>query len=335
MQNADRWLKALAKQMRDDVAGGAAPNYEQLTVREFLQRFGFARRTSRHVSVIRGLLQEHGLRTAPDFVGIWVDRAISIQLIPEDGSPQALEDPTVRVGELEAAHRPPTSVSRDEDVATATTKMLLNDYSQLPVMQGKRDLDGIISWKSIGQRYMVGQRPEFVRDCMDIAKTVDINDPLLTAVRDISEHGYVLVRGEDNSISGIVTASDVTQQFSQLTGPFVLIGEIEGHLRNLLHGKFTLGQITQASTKTGNDKNVERITDLTFAGYCALLGEKGNWECLGLTVDRKVFVNKLDSVREIRNDVMHFSPDGLDEEQMNELEGMAQFFRQLAHMGVM
>ena len=334
MQNADRWLETLAKQMRDDVAGGAMPSSAGLTVREFLQRFGFARRTSRHVSEIRRSLQNHGLRTNPDFVGIWVDRTVSLELIPEDGNSQALEDPTVRVGELEAAHRPPTSVARDEEVSVATTKMALNDYSQLPVIQGKYELNGIISWKSIGVRYMIGIRPQYVRECMDVAKTVDANDPLLTAVRDISEHGYVLVRAEDNSISGIVTASDVTQQFNQLTGPFVLIGEIEGHLRNLLHGKFTLDQITEASAKSGGGNNVERVADLTFAGYCTLLGKKENWQCLGLTVDRKVFLGKLSSVREIRNDVMHFSPDGLDEEQTSELEGVAQFFRQLAQMGV-
>ena len=335
MQNAGRWLGTLARQMRDDVAGGAMPSSEELTVREFLQRFGFARRTSRHVSEIRRSLQEHGLRTTPDFVGIWVDRRLSLELIPEDGDPQALEDPTVRVGELEAAHRPPTTVARDEEVSVATTKMALNDYSQLPVMQGKYELNGIISWKTIGERYMVGIRPQYVRECMEVARTVDVNDPLLTAVRDISEHGYVLVRAEDNSISGIVTASDVTQQFSQLTGPFVLIGEIEGHLRNLLHGKFTLEQITEAAEKSGSTKDVERVADLTFAGYCTLLGGKENWECLGLAVDRKVFLSKLHSVREIRNDVMHFSPDGLDEEQTNELEGVAQFFRQLAQMGIM
>ena len=43
-------------------------------------------------------------------------------------------------------------------------------------------------------------------------------------------------------------------------------------------------------------------------------------------------IARLDSVRRIRNEVMHFNPDGLDEDQRREVRNVARFFDQLARM---
>ena len=334
----DEWLKTLAEQMKKDMASGAAASPERLTVREFVQQFGYSRRGAYIVSQIRKGLRNHGLRTIPDFVGVWFDSTISIQLISEGEDIQTPEDPTVRIGTLEAAHTRPTYVKPDHALSVATSEMLLNDYSQLPVMTDIRTVKGVVSWKSIGARYALGQQPEFVRDCMDSAKEVGINTPLLTALEEISEHSYVLVRGgseEQNAITGIVTASDVAQQFKQLTGPFLLIGEIEGNLRNLVFRKFTVDEMTQAAGGSGSDQSIDSAADLTFGGYCTLLGKKEHWDRLELSIDRQVFIKRLHSVREVRNDVMHFNPDGLDTIQEKELEDVATFFRDLKDMKVM
>ena len=334
MAHGDKWLENLAEQMKRDVEGGAAPNPEKLTVREFLYQFGYLRRTRHQVAHIRNRLRKYGLRTNPDFVGIWVDHVIAVELVDEGEDPQVPEDPTVRVGELEAAHQGLTSVKRDETVSVATGKMLLNDFSQLPVMQNSREVDGVISWKSIGSKYALRREwDEVVRNCMEPAKVIGIDSPLLTALEDIYEHGYVLVKDDKNVITGIVTASDVAQQFKQLTGPFLLIGEIEGHLRNLIFGKFTAEEMTKAAKATGSEKPVSSAVDLTFGGYCNLLEPEDRWNKLGLKVDRKVFIERLKTVRDIRNDVMHFNADGLDEEQMDKLEGLVEFFRGLKDMG--
>ena len=335
-QQADKWLTTLAEQMKRDVEGGAAPNPEKLTVREFLYRFGFLRRTRHQVNHIRNRLQEYGLRTVPDFVGIWVDSTISVELVAEGEDVQIFEEPTVRIGELEAAHREPMSVKRDEAISVATSKMLVNDFSQLPVMGNSRDVDGVVSWKSIGSKYALCEQPKFVRDCMESAKEIEISAPLLSALEDIYEHGYVLIRGgsaEGKAITGIVTASDVAQQFKQLTGPFLLIGEIEGHLRNLAFGKFTIDEMTEAASGSGSDRPIENAADLTFGGYYTLLGDPDRWTRLNLSVDRKVFIEQLDAVRKIRNDVMHFNTDGLNDEDVKKLEDVVEFFRSLRNLG--
>ena len=332
-------LKALSEQMKNEVGGGAAPKPEELTIREFLRWFGYARRGNYVVSVIRNILDELDLLTVPDFEVRWIGARISIMLDP--GTVQGIAplseqpDPTIRVGALEAANRKPTKVAPNNSLHVATTLMQMNDFSQLPVMPNERDVKGVISWKSIGARLALGHECALVQDCMDtIVAEIRIGDPLLDAIGDISQHDYVLVRGENRIITGIVTASDVTDQFVQLTGPFLLIGEIEGYLRSLVHRKFTLEEMREASLASEGGKPISGSQDLTLGGYRQLLGKEEHWNQLKLKIDRKEFVKQLDWVREKRNDVMHFNPDGLESEDTKKLENVAMFFRNLRRTGV-
>ena len=321
--------------MKDDVSKGAAPAPHRLTIREFLDRYGYRRRGVGIVSHVRNRLEELGLRTSPDFEFEWVDSTISVELAPGDGDVQSsgvAADPTHRIGVLDAANKPPVTVGPDDPLSVATTAMHLYDFSQLPVMEGERTVKGIISWKSIGTRASLDRDCSLVRQCMDHpAEEVSIRTPLFEAISTIGRHGYVLVRGEDNSITGIVTASDVSHQFIQLASPFLLVGEIEGHLRRLIHGKFTVEELKEASPEEG--RPIAGSSDLTFGGFCRLLENQDRWERLNLNIDRKAFVKHLNSVRELRNDVMHFDPDGLSQEETKKLQDLVRFFRDLARIG--
>ena len=326
--------------MKDEVDSKAAPRPEQLTVREFLRLFGYARRGSNKVRRIRHVLAELDLRTIPDFEVTWVDAMISIELDPEavEGITASEEqvDPTVRVGAIEAANRTPTAVNPSSPLSMATTLMQANDFSQLPVMQNERDVKGIISWQSIGTSLAMGYECLSVHDCMSaVAPVVGIDDPLFSAIGDISRHGYVLVRGQEGKITGIVTASDVVDQFVQLAGPFLSIGEIEGYLRGLVHRKFTVDEMKEALSHAGGGQSVSSPEDLTLGGYCQMLGREELWNRLNLKLDRKEFVKQLDWVREKRNDIMHFDPDGVEPEDLKKLENIVRFFRELRRMRVM
>lgn len=46
--------------------------------------------------------------------------------------------------------------------------------------------------------------------------------------------------------------------------------------------------------------------------YVRLLDNPERWDTLVWEVDRQVFVRSLEAYRELRNEVMHFSPDPLD-----------------------
>ncbi len=70
-------------------------------------------------------------------------------------------DPTFRIGSLPAANKNPVMVSQDDTIAKAVTLMLEHDFSQLPVMQGEREVKGVITWKSICSRLALASSPSY------------------------------------------------------------------------------------------------------------------------------------------------------------------------------
>ena len=346
LSDGTAFLEQLAQRMQDARSKGLAPGEETLTVSQFMALFGYEKRGSWISGYIRNMLERVGLKTVPDFGTPWRGAQISIRLDepkPDDGIPSEEADATLRIGALEAAHINEgdngklASVPPDKPLNTATTIMQLRDYSQLPVMpnNNKRDVKGIITWQSIGARLALRRPCPLVKDCMDESvQKLSIKTPLFEALSTIVKHGYALIMNEKNEVSGIVTASDLASQFENLTGPFVLIGEIEGHLRRLVHGKFTIDELREANAGFEAGKEINGAADLTLGGYCALLGNRGRWHQLGLDIDREEFGRYLDDARQIRNDVMHFNPDGVSREQIDTLQNLAKFFQDLVQMKV-
>jgi len=323
-------LAKIAERLKADIEKRVAPSPYTTTIRQLLGWFGYERRGIHIVSRIRRALAKHELRTTPDFASGWIDETISIQTRQQ--ASQDLEDPTVRVGALEAAHLEPLTVTPDQPLETATTLMALHDFSQLPVTQNLHDIRGVVSWSSIGSRLSLGQTCPDVKDCMEPAIETSIDDPLLSAIERISKHGYTLVRGKARKITGIVTVSDVGSQFTQLAGPFLIIGEIEGYLRTLAHNRFKSKDLKDV-VDPDDQRDVDGIADLTFGELCRLLGARERWNRLQLKLCRKSFVARLEEIRKIRNDVVHFNPDGLNPKERRMLNDTVGFFRDLRRKG--
>lgn len=198
-------------------------------------------------------------------------------------------------------------------------------------MRHPRDVSGIVTWKSIGYHLSLGRECKSVSQCMETPEVIPAETRLFDAISRIESCGYVLVQDRDKTITGIVTAADLLQHFRDHAAPFLFVGEIEGHLRNLIHGKFTLDEL-RAVSRSGNERPIEGSADLTFGGYCQLLSNKETWERMELEVDRKGLVKHLESVGKMRNNVMHFSPDRLGDEERDKLRKVARFFDRLARM---
>jgi hypothetical protein len=212
--------------------------------------------------------------------------------------------------------------------------MLSNDFSQLPVMTNERTVKGMISWRSIGARWALGKEGDEVRQFMDESFEISADRSIFTALPTIVEQGYVLVRDATAKISGIVTTADLSQQFQQLAEPFLLLGEIENHIRRLMDGKFTKDELAQAKDPADTDRLIDSVADLTFGEYLRLLQEPTRWAKLGLAIDRGIFIKDLDAVRVIRNEVMHFDPDPLPESDLLALRRFAKFLQSLQNLGV-
>jgi CBS domain-containing protein len=336
MALADEKLKNVCEQLKH----GVAPPKE--TVRSFLLWFGCARRGYRVVRWVRHRLDEYGLTTEPDFEYAYIDGHISFVTATSANAEKAratwetaIADPTYRIGRLESANTPPVSVNPDSTLQQIVTLLMTNDFSQLPVITGPRDVKGVVSWKTIGSRLSLKKDCATARDCMEPAQVVSIDESLFSAIEIIAAHDYVLVRASDQALSGIITASDFNEQFRKLAEPFLLVGEIENGIRRMLHGKFTVTELKAACDPDGATQKVEGVADLSFGDYIRLIQEEKQWKKLKLEIDRVEFVKRLDKIREIRNDVMHFDPDGLEAEDLTTLTEFAQFLKRLRDVGAM
>lgn len=334
MLQSEEKLSAIAEQLRK----GVVPPKE--SVRTFLLWFDAERRGYRVVRRVRTALRRHGIATSPDFEWAYIEGDISfIKAVPENyaqnGIPDdSAPDPTYRISSLASANRPPIFVAPDATLQQVTTIMLSNDFSQLPVMTGPRDLKGVVSWKSIGTRLALKRPIATAKDCMDATAVLSASEPMFSAIAVIASSDYVLVQKADKTICGIVTASDLTEQFRLLAEPFLLVGEIENGVRRLLHGKFTLLELTAAKAPGDEGRIIETPADLTFGEYIRLIQESESWKKLKVEIDRVTFISQLNKVKDIRNDVMHFDPDGLDNDDLKFLREFAQFLKKLRDVGV-
>lgn len=348
-------LANVAKQ----VAQGGQP---KATVRTLLSWFGAQRRGGWVVSNIRRSLKAAKLETVPDFSYAYIDGLLSFRSAsdhPPDvtqnqgASPQVKVDhqtevlaeaasqigirspidPTNRIGRLTSANKPPVYVAPDATIEQAITVMLTNDYSQLPVMTSERDVKGMFSWKSVGTRLALAQECKSVRECMDGHSEVSSDDSLFAAINEIVQNECVLVRDSANKICGIITTSDLSVQFRQLGEPFLLLGEIENHIRELVGGKFTKGELQEVRDPEDSARKIEDVADLTLGEYLRLLEDPKKWGKIGIKIDRQTFVKHLDEIRRIRNDVMHFDPDGIGEDDLTSLRKCVQFLQRLREVG--
>jgi len=347
-------------EIADDLRQGKEP--VMVTVREFLSWFNSQRRGYWIVRWIRNALEKARLKTEPDFQSAYVDSVVSFALLDEETTeeaptgvtgeagvtvpaitciaegrviePTAYADPTYRISKLAAANRTPVSVSPDAGIQEAVTVMLTNDFSQLPVMTSEREVKGMISWTSIGTRLALAKKGVFAKDLMDAHQEIRSDASMFQAIPIIVQHQYVLIRGADNRITGIVTASDLSLQFQQLAEPFLLLGEIENHIRRILASKFTPAELSEARDPSDTDRVVNEAADLTFGEYIRLIENPDRWAKLGLPIDRRTIIKQIDRIREIRNDVMHFDPDPMPPDDLSCLRDLVEFFQRLQQLGV-
>lgn len=352
-------LTAIANRIR----AGDEPPAE--TVRTLLSWFGAQRRGSVVVWSIRDALDRAELLTDPDFEDAYIDSLVqfrprvSAQAVatgaaattasavgastrePSSPPPPGPSPPTnlhvdssFRLRKLAAANRTPLSIKPDAPLSEAITLMLSRDYSQLPVMTTERDVKGAISWRSVATRLALKRDGSSVREFMDSVEILQADASLFDAIRVIVQQQYVLVQETDKRIVGIVTSSDLSAQFQQLTEPFLLLSEIENSLRRALHSKFTADELAQVKDPVDMSRQIQTPHDMTFGEYIVLLEKPERWSKLGLVLDRGVFLERLKQVRNIRNDVMHFDPDPIGPEDLERLRDFAKLLQRLRELGV-
>ena len=289
-----------------------------ITGRELFNSFGFERRTSGNCWVVDNYLKDNNLMVEPHYNNVWIDTPITLKHKPIART-RIAEDPILRVAVLERANMVPVYVTNCDTLIKAITIMRMNNYSQLPVSNnGLRGLCGYISWKTIGEAQANGVQSDLVRDYVQpIERTLTLETPLLEAIKYVHNNEFAIIEDKTHQICGILTTTDISEQFLLLTEPYLLMQEIENMVRLLLSDVFNLEEIQSICVEPG--RSVNSLDDLTFGEYLRIIDNSERWQTLNLNIDRREFVKMLDKVREIRNDIMHFEPDGISPDQYTKL----------------
>lgn len=235
-------------------------------------------------------------------------------------------DFALTVSNLECSERAPVCIKPQETVAAALTIMQLNDFSQLVVASSPREIKGIISYKSIARAQLHG-RPEKVSECLDeTVPRVKLSEPLMRVIASFRRHDAVLVLSADQTISGIVTPADIAVEFSSLASPFLVIGEIEQHLRWLIRKV----DVDDALTLTAGPEEAvvshAEPSELTMGELQRIIQNPNVWGVTGVNYDRALFCAELDAIRKARNALMHFK-EPLEDGMVERLQNFADLLR--------
>ncbi|KAA9166917.1 CBS domain-containing protein [Amycolatopsis acidicola] len=331
-QSEDTARQRIHERLRQARARADEHNPERISVRQLLELWGATDRGDQ-VSQIEADLANHGLMTSPSFRAVTLDTVVSLTTPPDDEeAPPAAETSEIEdlpVGEdyeggsdlnvrLTLGNLSPLagveSVSPNSTLEEAITKMLLNDYSQLAVLNGPRTLRGAVTWRSIVQA-MHQKSDASIADAIDSHVEVAKYDrDLFEVLPTLQQREFVFVLDESNEVKGIVTTSDVAQRYGEMATPFFQLGELDQTLRWILSRALDVPTVQPLCGRP-----ITSFDQLSFGDYQRILENRKVWRKLGWPLDRQPFITRLEKIRLIRNKVMHFHPDPVPEDAIDML----------------
>ncbi|MBU2668394.1 hypothetical protein KOI35_33265 [Actinoplanes bogorensis] len=293
---------------------------EEFSVRELLSLWG-AKDRGDQISRIEADLANHGLVTSPSFRKVTLDATVRLIVSVAD-APETPAEPSgagsaageegdadadpvgLTVGNLASALSGLKFVTPNASFDEALTKMLLNDFSQLAVLNGPRNLRGAVTWRSIAHARHANADATLSDAIEPDVVAVRYDKELIDVLPELQRTGFVFVRDQENVVAGIVTTTDVVQAYGEMAMPFFQIGELDRSLRKVIARNLGLDQV---AALCGHP--VRSFTQLSMGDYQRVLDDPATWSTFGWPLDRPAFIERLNEIRQIRNDVMHFKPD--------------------------
>lgn len=303
----------------------------EVTVRELIAHWGAKGRGSRVVRRIRTQLTKAKLRSEPDFRQVSLDTVVRLVLDSAHAGKRTEPDEDEReygltVGTLPSAGAGVVTVAANDSLHVAYTRMIVDDYSQLPVMSGPRTVRGAVTWRSLTTALLKSPSATLADALVDVSQ-VKYSDDLLKLVPRIVAEDFVLVLDVEDKVGGIVTAADLSELFAEQAESFLMLGEIDQRLRDRIRGRLAL-DVVQPLCERPDGRAVRSFDDLTMGDYQAILANPDCWTTVGWPLDRSEVHAVINIVREVRNDVTHFNPDPIDPERMAKVRGMLSLLRE-------
>lgn len=364
VMSSNRSLDSLRQELLDDVAAGAENESEprektdadlqrryerlkeargradaeepvEISVRELLGLWDAKARGTRIRQRIEADLANHGLVTSPSFRKVTIDAAVRLITAEQDTEVSGKQptdvdggdelDVGLTVGNVPSALSDVESASPTASFDQAITKMVLNGYSQLAVLAGRHTLRGAVTWQSIANARHANPNASLA-DAIVPAHEARYDQELIEILSDLEAWDFVFVRNEKHEVAGIVTTADVVALYRELATPFLLIGELDQVLRQLISRTYTLEEVTSLCDPDGV-RPVGTFDDLEMGDYQRVLENPERWQKLGWPLDRSIFIKRLDELRMVRNNVMHFNPEPVPPDTVDKLRAILKLLR--------
>ena len=262
-----------------------AKNPMEMTVRELLARWEAKADGTTPYQRIDADLANHGLTTSPGYRKVSMDTIVRLITPSQDAEATGRAsadadgedelDIGLTVGNLPSALSGVVSVPPTATFDEAITVMMLNGYSQLAVLSSAHTLRGAVTWQSIAYARHGNPNAGFA-DAIIPAREARYDQELVEVLPDLETWDFVFVRDEKNAVAGIVTTSDVVGKYRELSTPFILIGELDQVLRQLISRTFTLEEITSLCDADGS-RSVRSFDDLEMGDYQRVLENPDRW----------------------------------------------------------
>jgi CBS domain-containing protein len=232
------------------------------------------------------------------------------------------------LGNIPSANLGVEAITPQATYDEAITRMLLNDFSQLAVMNGPRSVPRAVSWQSIARARHANPAGGFAEAIVP-ATVLPFDTDLIDVLRILEEEDFVFVKDSTNMVTGIVTTADVVRAYGQLATPFFLVGELDHLLRRIVSDNFSLPEVRHLCDADGT-RNMQSYDELTMGDYQRVLENEEHWATLGWPLDRSTFARRLQFLREVRNDLMHFNPDPIPDNTVSQLRHMIAVLKRYA-----
>ncbi|HCR75979.1 MAG TPA: hypothetical protein DIW37_06155 [Chryseobacterium sp.] len=312
---------------------------EKITTKQVISYYGVAKRGWRVIENVNSWLDKYELEMHPTFDRANYYGSVEISLKPTIQSNGELKkakyiDIIPRLNIIKSSDLNNSEslyglvhVKKETSLTEAITLMIKHNYSQLPILSSSKEVYGLISWKSIGRALSLGKECKLVKDCFESVEILNYDEPLFKAVKIILNKEVVLVRDFKKDISGIVTATDIGEQFLILSEPFLLIEQIENLIRRILDDKLTFDDINKVLDVDKFNKEIKHLSDLTFGHYVRIIENENLFKKLEIRIDRVILQKMLAEVNIIRNEVMHFNPEEMEENTLFKLRETLDFLQ--------
>ena len=202
------------------------------------------------------------------------------------------------------------TITKDESIQSIAKKMIENDFSQMPVVEGDT-LIGYVSWNTIMKSLSeTNDEPlrYFPKDNLN-GCIIESGTLLPDALNAIKDKDFLFVVDDEKSmkIKDIITLWDVAGSYSDMFIGMAYTENIELKLRKIIN---TAKPDKHKIEKIINRK-IKNYKDLHLGNYEFVFADDEIWgkikDSTNITIDKEELINDVKQIAFIRNYITHFT----------------------------